>query len=61
MTTGKTIALTRQTFVGKVMALLFNKLSMLGRAFLFKEQADSWRGLFSVFFDLFLLLEPMSW
>ena len=28
MTTGKTIALTRQTFVGKVMSLLFNKLSM---------------------------------
>ena len=25
MTTGKTIALTRQTFVGKVMSLLFNK------------------------------------
>ena len=29
MTTGKTIALTRQTFVGKVMSLLFNMLSML--------------------------------
>ena len=27
MTTGKTIALTRQTFVGKVMTLLFNMLS----------------------------------
>ena len=27
MTTGKTIALTRQTFVGKVMSLLFNTLS----------------------------------
>ena len=27
MTTGKTIALTRQTFVGKVLCLLFNKLS----------------------------------
>ena len=27
MTTGKTIALTRQTFVGKVMSLLFNILS----------------------------------
>ena len=25
MTTGKTIALTRQTFVGKVMSLLFRK------------------------------------
>ena len=29
MTTGKTIALTRQTFVDKVMSLLFNMLSML--------------------------------
>ena len=28
-TTQKTIALTRQTFVGKVMSLLFNMLSML--------------------------------
>ena len=27
MTTGKTIALTKQTFVGKVMSLLFNTLS----------------------------------
>ena len=29
MTTGKTIALTRWTFVGKVMSLLFNMLSRL--------------------------------
>ena len=29
MTTGKTIALTRQTFVGKVMSLVFNMLSKL--------------------------------
>ena len=29
MTTGKTIALTRQTFVGKVMSLFFNMLSRL--------------------------------
>ena len=34
MTTGKTIALTRQTFVGKVMSLLFNMLSRLVIAFL---------------------------
>ena len=34
MTTGKTIALTRQTFVGKVMSLLFNMLSRLVVAFL---------------------------
>ena len=34
MTTGKTIALTRQTFVGKVMSLYFNMLSRLVIAFL---------------------------
>ena len=34
MTTGKTIALTRRTFVEKVMSLLFNMLSRLARAFL---------------------------
>ena len=34
MTTGKTIALTRQTFVGKVMSLLFNILSRLVIVFL---------------------------
>ena len=34
MTTGKTIALTRQIFAGKVMSLLFNMLSRLVIAFL---------------------------
>ena len=34
MTIGKTIALTRQTFVGKIMSLLFNVLSRLVIAFL---------------------------
>ena len=34
MTTGKTIALTRRIFVGKVMSLLFNMLSRLVIAFL---------------------------
>ena len=34
MTTGKTIALTRQTFVGNVMSLLFNMLSRLVIIFL---------------------------
>uniref|UniRef100_A0AC11DAU8 Uncharacterized protein n=1 Tax=Ovis aries TaxID=9940 RepID=A0AC11DAU8_SHEEP len=34
MTTGKTIALTRWTFVGKVMSLLFNMLSRLVIIFL---------------------------
>ena len=39
MTTGKTIALTRWTFVGKVMSLLFNMLSRLVITF----AGRSWR------------------
>ena len=44
MTTGKTIALTRWTFVGKVMSLLFNMLSRLVLAFLprSKRLSISW-------------------
>ena len=38
MTTGKTIALTRQTFVGKVMSLLLNILSRLVITFLPKSK-----------------------
>ena len=38
MTTGKTIALTRWTFVGKVMSLLFNVLSRLVITFLPRSQ-----------------------
>ena len=38
MTTGKTIALTRRTFVGKVMSLLFNMLSRLVITFLQKSK-----------------------
>ena len=38
MTTGKTIALTRQTFVGKVMSLLFNILSRLVITFLARSK-----------------------
>ena len=43
-TTGKTIALTRWTFVGKIMSLLFNKLSRLVVAFLprSKRLLSSW-------------------
>ena len=53
MTTGKTIALTRQTFVGKVISVLFNMLSRLVITFLYKAwaaandscpQAMSWAG-----------------
>ena len=38
MTTGKTIALTRQTFVVKVMSLLFNMLSRLVITFLLRSK-----------------------
>ena len=38
MTTGKTIALTRRTFVGKVMSLLLNMLSSLVIAFLSRSK-----------------------
>ena len=38
MTTGKTIALTRRTFVGKVMSLLSNMLSRLVIAFLLRNK-----------------------
>ena len=40
MTTGKTIALTRRTFVGKVISLLFNMLSRLAITFL--PRSKSW-------------------
>ena len=53
MTIGKTIALTRQTFVGKVMSLLFNMLSRLVITFLPR----------SVFFFFFFLSKCLliSW
>ena len=41
MTTGKTIALTRQTFVGKVISLLFNMLSRLVITFLPRSKQAS--------------------
>ena len=55
MTTGKTIALTRWTFVGKVMSLLFNMLSRFVFAFLSKSKhlSSSWLELPSA-----VILEP---
>ena len=55
MTTGKTIALTRRTFVGKVMSLLFNILSRLVITFLprSKRLLISWLQLPSA-----VILEP---
>ena len=40
MTTGKTIALTRRTFVGKVVSLLFNMLSRLVITFLPRSENE---------------------
>ena len=48
MTTGKIIALIRQTFVGKVMSPLFNTLSRLVIAFLPKETKRNKRLLISL-------------
>ena len=55
MTTGKTIALTRWTFVGKVMSLLFNMLSRMVITFLLrgKRLLISWQQSSSA-----VLLEP---
>ena len=55
MTTGKGIALTRQTFVGKVMSLLFNMLPRLVINFLprSKQLLISWLQLPSA-----MILEP---
>ena len=39
MTTGKTIALTRHTFVGKVISLLFHMLSRFVIAFLLRSKS----------------------
>ena len=55
MTTGKTIALTVQAFVGKVMSLLFNTLSRFVKAFLprSKHLLISWLQSLSI-----VILEP---
>ena len=57
MTTGKTIALTRWTFVGKVMSLLFNMLSRLVITFLLRSKhlLISWLQSLSA-----VILEPLK-
>ena len=57
MTTGKTIALTRWTFLGKVISLLFNKLSRLVMAFLARSKhlSISWLQSLSA-----VILEPVK-
>ena len=63
MTTWKTIALTRQTFVGKVMSLLFNSLSRLVIAFLPKSKCllISWlKSLSTNIYNSFFLISRTS-
>ena len=55
MTTGKTMALTRWTFVGKVMSLLFNMLSWFVIAFLPRSKCLLISGLQSLSTEI---LEP---
>ena len=51
MTTGKTIALTLQTFVGKVMSLLFNMLSRLVIAFLPRSKRLNFMAALTIYSD----------
>ena len=52
MTTGKALALTRWTFVGKVMSLLFNKLSRLVITFLSRSKHLNFMSAVTIFSDL---------
>ena len=52
MTTGKTIALTRWIFVGKVMSLLFNMLSRLIITFLTRSKGLNLMAAFTICSDL---------
>ena len=51
MTTGKTIALRRQTFVGKVMPLLFNMPSRLVIAFLPRSKCLNFMAAVTIYSD----------
>ena len=51
MTTGKTIALTRWTFVGKLMSLLFNMLSWVVIAFLPRSKCLNFMAAVTIFSD----------
>ena len=51
MTTGKTIALTRRTFVGKVMSLLFNMLPRLVITFLPRSKSFNFMAAVTIYSD----------
>ena len=55
MTTGKTLALTRRTFVGKVMSLLLNMLSRLVKTYSY----NSYKGSHSYSFYRLKLIPPL--
>ena len=73
MTTGKTIVLTRQMFVGKLMSLLFNMLSRLVITFLLRSKCLNFMAAITIcsdfgapknkvsHFPLFPHLFPMKW
>ena len=63
MTTWKTIAMTRWTFVGKVMSLLFNMLSRLVITFLprTKRLLISWLMVMRVFWGILMLQNSVYW
>ena len=62
MTTGKAIALTRQTFVGKVMSLLFNRLSVLVTALVsWLACLDTWALIWFSAVPWKALLPPANW
>ena len=52
MTTGKTIALTRWTFVDKIISLLFNMLSRLGITFLPRSKCLNFMAAVTIYSDL---------
>ena len=52
MTTGKTIALTRQTFLGKVMSLLFNMLSRFVITLLPRSKHVNFMAVVTIYSDL---------
>ena len=61
MTNGKTIAVTRRTFVGKVMSLLLNMLSRLGITFLPRTLLFfKWHQIRSVAQSCLTLCDPMN-
>ena len=57
MTTGKTITLTIQTFVGKIISLLFNMLSRLAITFLPRSK---WLSISSLQSPSAVILEPKN-